>query len=216
MHKLEVYQDYEQGKAAIGVRIMDSRATLADLLAVWQPLCDDSAVHKMYANDYHCACKGCQINCCLTAYVIPDLVALRRMSKHLGMEERELIQNCLDPDKRTLGFLRLRPNPCIFLQDNICTIYPERSLLCRFYICSTILGSTEQLIYSIAWVGVAAAQIYARQQGLLDKPPAGGFTSLDLMLARTIEEFSQHPGLPYFMLAEDYADIPLEPFLGDL
>ncbi len=213
MQKLELYQGFENGRDAVGIKINDPHASLADLLACWQPLCDDSSVYKMYAPDYHAACKGCQINCCQTAYVIPDLVALRRMSTHLGLEESKFIEQYLDPHKKNLGFLRLRPNPCLFLENNICTIYPQRALLCRFYICSAILGKTEQLIYSITWTGIAAAQIYARQQGLIGKPPPGGFTSLDLMFAKTLEEFSQHPGLYYFMLAHDYEDIPLEPFL---
>lgn len=215
MRGLELYQSIEQGKDAIGVRITDENASLADLLAVWQPLCDDSSIYKMYAPDYHSACRGCQVNCCHTAYVMPDLVALRKMSSHLGLEESEFVQKCMDPQKRELGFLRLSPNPCFFLKNNICTIYQQRALLCRFYICSAILGDTEQLIYSITWTGIAAAQQYARQQGLIGQPPSGGFTSLELMFARTLEEYTRHPGLYYFMLAEDYKDIPLKPFLRE-
>lgn len=215
MNKVELYQGFENGKDKIGVKITDSSATLDDLLAAWQPLCDDERLHKMFASDFHCACRGCQVNCCNTAYVIPDLIAFHRMCAHLNLGEGEFALKCLDQYKRSLGFLRLSPNPCLFLRDNLCTVYAGRALLCRFYICSDIMGDTEQLIYSVTWSGIAAAQIYAREKKLIPRHPGGGFTSLDLMLAKTIEEFSHHPGVEYFRQARDYTDIPLMPFLAE-
>lgn len=213
MSKVELYQDTEQGKAKVGVKITDSRATLDDLLTAWQPLCDDEKLHKMFASDYHCACRGCQVNCCNTAYVIPDLIAFHHMCVHLKLDESEFALNCFDQNKRSLGFMRLSPNPCLFLQNNLCSVYSKRALLCRFYICSDIMGDTEQLIYSITWTGIAATQAYAREKNLIPLPPVGGFTSLDMMLAKTIEEFSSHPGVEHFRQARHYRDIPLKPFL---
>jgi len=215
MSKVELYQGIENGKDKIGVKISDPSATLDDLLVAWQPLCDDEKLHKMFASDYHCACRGCQVNCCHTAYVVPDLIAFRHMCAHLNLKESEFALNCLDQQKRSLGFLRLSPNPCLFLKDSLCTVYPGRALLCRFYICSDIMGDTEQLIYSITWTGIAAAQAYAREKNLIPSHPGGGFTSLDLMLVKTIEEFSRHPGVEYFRHAREYAGIPLKPFLPE-
>ena len=213
MSKVELYQGMENGKDKIGVRITDPGATLDDLLTAWQPLCDDVKLYKMFADDYHCACRGCSVNCCNSAYVIPDLIAFHRMCTRLHLGESEFALNCLDQHKRSLGFLRLSPNPCLFLRDRLCTVYSERALLCRFYICSDIMGDTEQLIYSITWTGIAAAQAYAREKGLIPLHPGGGLTSLDLLLAKTIEEFGRHPGLKYFNQAREYAEIPLKPFL---
>lgn len=213
MSKVELYQAIENGKEKVGARVLDPRATLNDLLIAWQPLCDDEKLHKMFATDYHCACRGCQVNCCNTAYVIPDLIAFRHMCDHLALDESEFALKCLDQNKRSLGFLRLSPNPCLFLRDNLCTVYTERALLCRFYICSDIIGETEQLIYSITWTGIAAAQAYAREKNLIPMHPAGGFTSMDIMLAKTIEEFANHPGAELFRAAREYSEIPLKPFL---
>lgn len=213
MSRVELFQGEEEGKNGIGVRVNDRRASLADLLDAWQPVCDDSTLFKLYARENHQACKGCTVNCCNTAYVIPDNIALQRMITKSGMKPAEFADRCLDQEKRKLGLLRLKPNPCCFLENNICTVYPERALICRFYVCSAILGSAEQFIYSITWTGIAAAQAYARQQGMVDPPPPGGYTSLDLMFSRVIEDFSQTPQLQLFTRAKNYADIPLEPFI---
>lgn len=215
MSKVELYQGSENGKNKIGAKIVDPTATLDDLLVAWQPLCDDEKLYKMFASGYHCACRGCQVNCCNTAYVIPDIIAFRNMCVHLNLKESDFAQKCLDQHKRSLGFLRLSPNPCLFLKDNLCTVYSRRALLCRFYVCSDIMGDTEQLIYSITWTGIAAAQAYARERSLIPLHPGGGFTSMDLMLAKTIEEFTRHPGVELFLRARAYAEIPLKPFLEE-
>ncbi|HWP95974.1 MAG TPA: YkgJ family cysteine cluster protein [Syntrophomonadaceae bacterium] len=215
MNKVELFQGEEEGKTGLGVRINDRRATLADLLDAWQPACDDNRLFKLYARDHYQACKGCQVNCCNTAYVIPDLIALKRMISISGMDQTEFAGRYLDQEKRKLGLLRLKPNPCCFLENNVCTVYPDRALICRFYVCASILGQTEQAIYSITWTGIAAAQAYARSHSLVDSPPPGGYTSLDMMFSRVIEEFGQSPRVQLFMHAKDYSDIPLAPFLED-
>lgn len=216
MSKVEVYQQREHGIVKLGVKVHDPRAHLADLLQAWQPLCDGAGIYKQYGNNGCAPCRGCVTNCCNTAYVIPDLISFKRMAAWLGQEEADFLAGWFQSDKLARGLLRLQPNPCIFLQDRVCTVYPLRSLICRFYLCSPLLGETEQLIYSIAWSGAAATQLYAEQKGYLPRPSQGGFTSFDLLFVNMLEEYRYHPGVQLFLTAHDYQDIPLAPFCHEV
>jgi Fe-S-cluster containining protein len=213
MRKIEVYQEEENGKLAIGLHINDHGASLQDLLEAWQPLCDDKTIYKSYASGFHDLCKGCQVNCCNTAYVIPDLVAFKKICKSLALSHEEFIKEYFDPEKAAAGLLRLRPNPCIFLRDNICSIYSLRTLICRFYICSRLTGAAEELIYRLSWTGAAATQVFAEQQGLVEKQPTAAFTSFDLLFCRLLEQYRESEGVSYFLKAASYGDIPLQAFL---
>ncbi|WP_242848829.1 YkgJ family cysteine cluster protein [Syntrophomonas palmitatica] len=213
MNKIELKQQTENGQNLLNIEVIDISATVADLLQVWQPLCDDEKIVKLYAEGGHASCRACKVNCCNTAYVIPDLVAFRKMAAGLNYDYHEFIDDYCQTQKRELGLLRLKPNPCVFLREDICTIYPLRSLICRFYICTPLTGSTEQLIYEIAWTGAAATCIFAEEKGLLRTDSKGGFSSFDLLFKQLVDDYRSHPGVELFLRAADYDDIPLAPFL---
>jgi len=213
MSKIEVYQEELDGIVRTGVRVHDRHATLKDLLEAWQPLCDDTALYKYYGHNHGSICKGCTTNCCDTAYVIPDLIAFKQMKAYLGISYADFIRDYFQVEKVKRGLLRMLPEPCIFLQERICAIYPLRSLICRFYLCTSLIGDTEQLIYDITWTGITATRIFAEQHNLIDSPLSGGYTSFDLMFTNLIEEYRHHPQVQYFMQADNYADIPLAPFI---
>lgn len=215
INRVEVYLDQEDGGTAVGVRLLDRGATLEELLQAWQPLCDNVGLFKQFAEGNHSSCRACRVNCCLTAYVIPDLVAFKRMAALSSSSYEEFIRTCCDADKVNLGLLRLQPNPCVFLQEKMCGIYPSRALICRFYICSRLLGKTEEFVYRITWTGIAATQVFAEKKGLLPPPPSGGFTSLDRLFLEMIDRHRQGPLVEYFLAARDYRDIPLAPFWDD-
>jgi len=212
MKKIAVYNETQNGKLTTGVKINDWNASLQELLDAWQPLCDDTAIYKSYAAGYHDLCKGCQVNCCNTAYVIPDLISFKKMSRSLGLTYEEFVREYFHREKLQAGLLRIRPNPCIFLRDNICTIYAIRSLICRFYICSPLQGDTEELIYKISWTGAAATQVFAEQAGLIDLRGPSACTSFDRLFRELLEEYRSSEGVRYFLDADDYADIPLHIF----
>ena len=197
----------------VGAEVLDPGATLADLLEAWQPLCDDTAIHKLYAADNHASCRACVANCCNTAYVIPDLIAFRKMALALNCDYPEFVADYFQADKVELGLPRLKPNPCLFLKEGICTVYPVRSLICRFYICTGLIGDTEQLIYDLAWTGAAATIVFARERGILPEASAGGYSSFDLLFKRLLEDYQDDPRIKLFLQAIEYDDIPLEPFL---
>jgi len=212
MDQLEVYNAVENGKLGIGIRV-NGPASIQDLLDVWQPLCDDQSLFKQYAEGNYALCKGCQLNCCSTAYVIPDLISFRKMAVSLGVDEADFVSGYFQREKLKIGLLRLQPNPCIFLKNNICTIYAVRSLICRFYICSQLLGDTEELIYKIAWTGSAATQVYAERQGLIPAIGTGELSSFDRLFIRLLEEYRDSAAVQSFLQAGDYRDIPLQLFL---
>lgn len=212
MNNIEVYNAVENGTLGVGIRV-NGPATVQDLLDVWQPLCDDQSLYKQYAQGNYALCKGCQLNCCSTAYVIPDLISFKKMASSLELDHTAFIARYFHREKLDLGLLRLQPNPCVFLQNNICSIYKVRSLICRFYLCSHLLGDTEEMIYKIAWTGAAATQVFAEEKGLIPRVGAGALSSFDRLFVRLLEEYRSSEGVKIFLQAQDYRDIPLHYFL---
>ena len=186
VNKIEI--NYDNG---IEVRVNDNRATLQDLLDAWQPLCDNERLYKLYAQNQHRECRGCTVNCCNTAYVIPDLIAFKKMARFTGLDYPEFIARYFQRDKLEVGLLRMQPDPCIFLQDNICTIYPLRSLICR----------------------ATATQLFVEELGLLAGSSEQGLSSFDMMFRKLIEDYRYNPNIKFFMQAGEYSDIPLAPFI---
>lgn len=213
MSKLFLKQISEGDKKLITLELQDPNATVADLLEVWQALCDDSEVYKKYALDNHKECKGCTENCCNTAYVIPDIIAFKKMADFFGEDYPVFIKKYFTEEKLNAGLLRMTANPCIFLKDGICQIYSIRSLICRFYICSDIAGDTEQLIYSITWAGSATTQLWAEQNNLVKKSSKVQMSSFDMLFQNLIEEYRYSELTQLFLEARDYSDIPLKAFI---
>ena len=213
MNKVVICQTEDNGRFLLGVRVEDETASLQDLLDAWQPLCDDTLIHKAYASSFHDACKACQVNCCNTAYVIPDLIAFKKIAAQLELGYKDFMQQYFQMEKLAAGLLRLKPDPCIFLKERICSVYSLRSLICRFYICTPLQGGTEELIYKISWAGGAAAQVFAEQQGLIDQPGNGSVSSFDMLFLNLLEEYRQTQMVEAFLRADNYDDIPLRLFL---
>lgn len=198
-------------KGRIKIEKIDENASLKDLIAAWQPLCDDADVYKLYADETN-ICKGCRVNCCNTAYVIPDIISFKKLASFHKLEYDDFISFYFQEEKVKRGILRLKPEPCVFLKDNICTVYPMRTLLCRFYLCSEIEGDTEEFIYRITWTGIAAAQLFALQNGLLKDIHSSGLTSFDLLFKNNIDYYLRSPNVKSFLLADDYEEIMLRDF----
>lgn len=213
MKKVEMYTSVENDKSAVGVKINDNSANLADLLDTWQVLADNPEVFKLYQEDNHGTCKGCRANCCSNPYIIPDLISFKKTAALLKMDYESFTRTYFEKDKLGVGLMRLKSNPCVFLQNNMCSIYPYRSLICRFYLCSNIMGDTEELIYKIAWTGIAATQVFAEERKLFHYDNNLGHSSFDRMFFKLIEEYRYKPELKLFFTAQDYTEIPLKPFL---
>lgn len=200
----------------VAVCIEDPGATLGDLLRAWQPLCDDPGVYKQFAEPHFAPCRGCAVNCCRHAYVVPDIVSLRQLAAHLQMDLPQLASDYLLEESLRAGIPRMRTSPCLFLVDGLCTVYPVRTLICRFYLCTPLEGFAEQLVYAITLAGMAATRRVLRGLGLM--PAAGaqaghGLSGFDLHLRRLLDACEGWAGVQSFLEAADYDDIPLAVFL---
>lgn len=92
----------------------------------------DQKFHKGHEEAFkRIDCLKCA-NCCKTTSPIFRDVDIKRISKHLRLKEKELIDQYLKMDEE--GDYVLRSSPCHFLgSDNYCTIYEVRPLACREY-----------------------------------------------------------------------------------
>lgn len=209
--KIEVYKAFEDGKLGLGVRAAGEPASLGDLLRAWEPLADDSLVGKKYAAQDG-VCRACTNNCCNAAFVIPDLISFKAMCQSTSGSPQEFIDRYFEQSRVKNGLARLKSGPCPFLTDRVCTIYRDRSLICRFYLCCNILGETEELIYSIVTCGITATTIWLQERGLLTASNSG-MTGYDRAMLDLIEQYKNNPGTLAFFTAESYDDIPLGLFL---
>lgn len=190
--------------------MVNDNATLADLLRVWEPLSDSPEVDKAYASGSD-SCKGCLNNCCNSAFVIPDLICFKAICAETGLSSAELLKQWFDQPSIQAGILRFRYGPCAFLKDRLCQIYPQRSLICRFYLCTDLLGETEELIYSVAITGIAALYHCLEEEGVLIA--GSGLTGYDRSMLKLIDGYRKHPGLQEFLKADSYRQVRLVPFL---
>jgi len=159
-------------------------------------------------------CKGCINSCCLSPYIMPDLISFQKMALHLNLDYADLLDGYFDRAGVEKTIPRLKSNPCIFWKDNLCTIYSLRSLTCRFYMCSNIEAWTEELIYSISWTSIAATVQFARQKGLLNQN-INSTSSFEYACQKIIDHYC-NDNVKWFMNARDYNDIPLRPFIDEV
>lgn len=92
----------------------------------------DEQFHKEHQQIFRkIDCLECA-NCCKTTSPIFRDIDIRRLSKHLRMNEAAFISRYLRMD--TEGDYVLTTAPCPFLgDDNYCSVYEERPLACREY-----------------------------------------------------------------------------------
>jgi len=65
--------------------------------------------------------------------VLPTEADLAALSRHLGLDERELIQRfcVLARNRAQLALAEKADGSCVFLDGNDCRVYPARPLQCR-------------------------------------------------------------------------------------
>ena len=213
VQKVVIEPGEENNNKGLQITVNDPDASVGDLLNAWQPFCSNDTIYKRYAEGSHRDCRGCQTNCCNTAYLIPDLIAFKKICAINDLNYHEGARLFFASEKMAIGLMRLKGNPCIFLKDGLCVVYEQRALLCRFYLCADLLGSTEQLLYSLASIGGTATQNFALEQNLLTTDPRQGGGSFDSLLYGLFEQYRSDPRVQLFSDAQDYCQIPLKPFL---
>lgn len=144
-----------EGETGLDVLIGDHAATVADLLMAMQAPADDARVFKPYHRQRYGRCEGCVTNCCKSNDITVDLVAAEAIASHLGMGLRQFAANYLRINDDLL-YPELRKRPCPFLVANRCTVYHQRALICRLYLCTPMTDRLEKLRCTVLLAGEAA------------------------------------------------------------
>lgn len=118
------------------------------------------------------SCRGCVGGCCTTSIIAPDVLSFRWTAQRLGLSSAEQVCRFFDAAALGRGELRYRSLPCAFLDpgENICTIYPVRSVICRTFICCDYTPDLEDLVHNVMGGALAALLEQLREEGVL--PPA--------------------------------------------
>ncbi|MGE5653061.1 MAG: YkgJ family cysteine cluster protein, partial [Bacillota bacterium] len=126
---------------------------------------DDAAVFKPLHKQRYGRCEGCVNNCCKSNDIIVDRVAAEAIASRLGMGLRQFAANYLRLNDDLL-FPEFRKRPCPFLINNRCTVYQERALICRLYLCSPMTDRLEKLRCAVSLAGEAALRQRLVELGL--------------------------------------------------
>lgn len=143
------------GEMGLDVEILSRDATVADLLTALEAPADDPAVFKPYHKERYARCEGCTYNCCKSNDITVDLVSAERFAQSLNLSLKQFAKGHLklNPD---LPFPEFKRRPCPFLQANRCTVYGERALICRLYLCTPMTERLEKLRCAVLLAGEAA------------------------------------------------------------
>lgn len=228
--RLAVFPKPLHGRMGLDCAILDPQATLADLNAAFAPYADAGDVHKRHLRSAG-PCLGCQGGCCTTSIIAPDLISFRATMAYLGLTAAELADRTVDPEWLARGVVHYRSQPCIFLQDNLCTIYPVRSVICRTFICCDYAPDLEDLVHNSIGAGLAALREFLAAAGVPVPEPDPGVVSLAAspyqaeflrfyirwaLGSGTLEEQGElRPGPGRgnpFRTAAGYEQVPLRPF----
>ena len=92
----------------------------------------DSIVHESYEIvSSQIDCRQCA-NCCKIVSPLLKPGDIKRLATHLGLSVEEFIDEYLAEDEESEGH-RFKSTPCPFLDNNLCTVYPQRPGDCRSY-----------------------------------------------------------------------------------
>ncbi len=143
------------GRVGIHVKLAERSATVADLLAAMQDPAGDAQVYKPLHKSRYGICAGCTYNCCKSNDIVLDLVAAESIAGALSMPLTRFLRSYLRFDGSVM-FPELRTRPCPFLMGNFCSVYAERALICRLYLCTPMSDELEQLRLAVLLMGNGA------------------------------------------------------------
>jgi len=152
---LEIFTIEIDGEQGLDVRIRSDKATVHDLLQALQAPADDPGVFKPYHKERYAVCRGCTYNCCKSNDITVDLVAAEALAKKLDMGLKRFTESYLKLSS-DIPYPEFKRRPCPFLTDNRCTVYHERALICRLYLCTPMTDKLEKLRAAVLLAGEAA------------------------------------------------------------
>ena len=152
---LEIFTTEIDGEQGLDVRIWSHKATVHDLLLALQAPADDPTVFKPYHKARYARCEGCTYNCCKPNDITVDLIAAEALAHVLGLSLRRFAEAYLKLNS-DIPYPEFKRRPCPFLQENRCTVYQERALICRLYLCTPMTDRLEKLRAAVLLAGEAA------------------------------------------------------------
>ncbi len=155
---LALETSYESGEAQLVLCALNQTATVADLLEAMQLATDDANLLKPRLQTRYGVCAGCRANCCHHYDVTPDYLSVRRLADQQQLDLTAFAQKWLDLSEN-LPFPQWKKHPCPFLKDELCTIYQERALICRLYLCTPMGDSLEKLRCAVSLMGEGALRL---------------------------------------------------------
>lgn len=167
--RLVVFTKEQNGQTGLDLCVLDDDATVSDLVDALAPMSEEPSVYKSYHPQHHGSCCGCKDNCCTNSLIPPDLASLSSLSEMKGVSLAEIVEQVCDPEALDRGYLLLRSFPCLFLEDDRCTIYPYRPLICRLFICTPLSEPFQELIFRILGRGISDLQS-SLPEAAMDRP----------------------------------------------
>ncbi|MCE5196268.1 MAG: YkgJ family cysteine cluster protein [Negativicutes bacterium] len=172
---LTLEMSYESGEAQLVLRALSQTATVADLLRAMQLATDDADLLKPRLQTRYGVCAGCRANCCHHYDVTPDYLSVRRLADRQQLDVTAFARKWLDLSEN-LAFPQWKKHPCPFLKDELCTIYQERALICRLYLCTPMGDSLEKLRCAVSLMGEGALRLMLVRAEIA--PKAWGYRAL--------------------------------------
>jgi len=153
------------GENGLDLGCINSDATVADLLLAMQGPADDPAVFKPYHKERYAPCAGCRYNCCKSNDITVDLFASIALAKRLNLSLEEFASQYLKLNADAT-YPEFKRRPCPFLQENLCTVYSDRALICRLYLCTPMGDRLEKVRGAVLFAGEAALRQRLVEMGL--------------------------------------------------
>jgi len=75
-------------------------------------------------------CEQCGECCRIVTPIVAQEYEVERIARHLGCKPRKLKRSW---DKRDDGVYLVPSKPCMFQEDNRCSIHPARMVVCKYY-----------------------------------------------------------------------------------
>ncbi|HZW49335.1 MAG TPA: YkgJ family cysteine cluster protein [Bacillota bacterium] len=217
---LTLEMSYENGEAQLVLSALNQSATVADLLEAMQQATDNADVVKPQLQTRYGICAGCRSNCCHHYDVTPDYLAVRRQASNQQLDLPTFAARWLNMSDN-LPFPQWNKHPCPFLKEELCSIYQERALICRLYLCTPMGDSLEKLRCAVSLMGEGALRLMLVRAGIAPKGWSYRALADDLKLRLRLgnltrehyeDEMEQLHIMTErnpFLLAEEYSEIRL-------